>query len=163
MKYGIETVLLILNYSCSSLHNNYTPIKKLSWLEGKWEQKMAKAILFEEWKMVNNELYGRSFQVKDQDTIYLENLKIHTIKKGKSLKTGYQAEVFSQNEGNAVQFVLRKPKKNNTKDSWFDNKNHDFPQHINYQLKHKDTIYAQIEGVNKVGFKNVKFKLVRVD
>lgn len=154
---------IVLFSNCSSVQKNYIPVNKIKWLEGKWQQKMPNTILFEEWKMINNDyLIGRSYQVKNLDTIYIENLKIFTIKEGKSKKTVYQAEVFNQNEGKAIQFVLRNQKEKIINNLWFDNKNHNFPQHINYHLKHSDTIYAQIEGVNKVGFKNVKFKFVRV-
>jgi hypothetical protein len=125
-------------------------------LEGLWRMDKPNGALFEEWKKINNELLqGRSFILKENDTIVLEQIRL--AKEGDEVF--YIPSVKDQNSGQPVTFTMLSSKKNQFT---FENKSHDFPQRIIYRFVNNDSVVARIEGVVKGKEKWSEFYYTRV-
>ena len=71
-KIFIAIVSLIILCAWTMKQTNH--IKKAEWLIGTWENKTPKGSIYETWsKASDNELTGKSYIVKEQDTIVFEN------------------------------------------------------------------------------------------
>ena len=130
--------------------------KKLEVLEGTWKMNMGKSSIYEKWKKVSDTLYrGSSYSVTSKDAVLNETLTIH-FSSGKII---YTSVVPKQNEGQPVSFTLI-----STGNSTyvFENKDHDFPQQIAYEIRDNDHIDASIRGNNGEKFRKVDFPYERV-
>jgi hypothetical protein len=98
--------------------------------------------LYEEWKVVSgNKLYGRSYKINNTDTVMLERVEL-TLLGGKIL---YTPVVTGQNNEQPVPFSLSIL---TGKKYVFENKEHDYPQRVIYNIVSKDALEARIEGTN---------------
>lgn len=113
---------------------------KLMRLRGTWAMQNRKGLLFEEWeKSGDSEINGKSYRLNQNDTVLLERVKIK--KEGNDIF--YIPSVQNQNQGQPVFFKLITAEDNKF---IFENKLHDFPQRIIYNLVSNDSIVARIEG-----------------
>jgi hypothetical protein len=135
-------LLLLAIVSCkNSESNEKEKIKKTDWLLGKWENKIDEGILSESWKRLNDSTFqAESFFIKDKDTLHFE--KITLQQKGENLI--YSATVKGQNNDKPVSFNMTSETE---KKLVFENPKHDYPQKITYTLINKDSLVAEISGI----------------
>jgi hypothetical protein len=118
-------------------------ISNIEWLVGTWENKTTQGSMYETWKKVSrNELSGKSYILRDKDTVVLENVQL--IKKKKILT--YVPTVQGQNNNQPVSFPLKSRSEDKVV---VENKSHDFPQIISYTRVSKDSLAAEISGISK--------------
>ena len=133
--------LLSCKKSDSSDKNEKDKIKTAHWLLGTWENKTAEGNLSETWEKVNDSTYlGQTYFIKGKDTIHFETIQLQ--QKGEELT--YKANVQGQNEDKPVPFKLTKTTE---KELVFENPKHDYPQKISYKSVSKDSLIAEISGI----------------
>lgn len=141
-------ILLIVSFvSCKKSDSNSAEdtekekIKTARWLIGTWENKSAEGNLKEIWNKVNDSTYeGQSYFIKGKDTIHFE--KIQLQQKGEELT--YSPTVRGQNDDQPVTFPLANA---SDKELIFENPKHDYPQKISYKSISKDSLIAEISGI----------------
>lgn len=141
-------ILLIVSFvSCKKSDSNSAEdtekekIKTARWLIGTWENKSAEGNLKEIWNKVNDSTYeGQSYFIKGKDTIHFE--KIQLQQKGEELT--YSPTVRGQNDDQPVTFPLTNA---SDKELIFENPKHDYPQKISYNNISKDSLIAEISGI----------------
>jgi hypothetical protein len=139
----INLILLLLAIvSCkNSEANEKDKIKKNNWLLGKWESKVDEGNLSENWKRLNDSTFqAESFFIKDKDTLHFE--KVTLQQNGENLI--YSATVKGQNDDKPVSFNMTSE---TDKKLVFENPKHDYPQKITYTLINKDSLVAEISGI----------------
>jgi len=131
-------------------------IKNAEWLIGLWENKRAKGSTFEQWsKASESELKGKSFMIKEKDTIVFENVRLVMQKDG----VFYIPMVKDQNNGKEVPFRSTSLSSN---EMIFENPEHDFPQKITYVRITQDSLVAEISGTMNGKAKSQRFPMRRV-
>ncbi|MDH3381242.1 MAG: DUF6265 family protein [Flavobacteriaceae bacterium] len=158
-----KVVVLLFMYlvtsNCTYKHKSIN-FKSLNWLEGEWVSESKNSILIEKWKKENAQLLvGKSFFIKDLDTVYYEQINIEKIRENKNENIYYQAMVSNQNKGQPIRFKLISRLDADT--LRFENKQHDFPQYIVYQKPKNDTLKTYIEGFQQGKYKRVNFTFVK--
>ncbi|MFL9483421.1 DUF6265 family protein [Chitinophagaceae bacterium LWZ2-11] len=119
-------------------------IKKAEWLIGTWENKTPKGSIYESWiKISKNEFSGKSYAMKEKDTIIFETIRL--VQEDGSLF--YIPTVKNQNDGLPIRFALKIVSDTTLV---FENPQHDFPQIISYTKIGTDALVAEISG-NKNG------------
>ncbi len=133
----LSTCLMMLALTgCSQIPS----IDDLAWLEGKWERTNAKpgTVAEEHWQRnTNGELRGIGFTKRGADTAFVERLVIKVIEN----EVYYSADV-AHNQAP----VLFKMITNDGNKVVFENKEHDFPNQISYELLENGELKAQISG-----------------
>ena len=131
-------------------------IEKAGWLIGTWENKTAKGSLYETWSKTNdNEYSGKSYAVKEKDTIVFENIRIVQEQDG----LFYIPIVKIQNDGLAVRFTIKIISETQLV---FENPQHDFPQIISYTKIGMDSLVAEISGIKNGQERKQAFPMKRV-
>jgi len=131
-------------------------IQKAEWLIGTWENKTRKGSIFKTWtKSGDNEFSGKSYSVKDKDTIVFENIRIVQEKN----RLYYIPTVKNQNEGLPVRFAAKSISENQLV---FENPQHDFPQIIVYTKINSDSLIAEISGTKNGQKRKQTFPMKRV-
>lgn len=132
----LSIIFFLLLFSCQNEKN----LNEFQFLIGKWEGQRDGMTLQELWKKENNTtLLGEGIVFSGTDTLFHEKLKLE-IRDGDFF---YVATVPS-NKG-PVSFKLVSSEKNR----WsFENKEHDFPQEIIYELATPDSLNATIKGID---------------
>ena len=136
-------LLAICCFSCEQKSATYAELEKASWFLGRWENKTTEGTFSEEWKKENDSLLlGKSFFIKENDTLFSETVRLEQQKND----LFYIVSVPNQNEEKPVEFKLT----SSTSDYLvFENPEHDFPKKITYKLVNKDSLYAEISGDGK--------------
>ncbi len=157
MKIRILTSSLIaFSLACNMPIKGSLQTNETEWLVGTWENKTARGSMYETWKKISNsELSGKSYILKDRDTVVLENVQL--IRKSNVLT--YIPTVNGQNNNQPVSFPLISSSENKIV---FENKNHDFPQLISYTRITRDSLIAEISGISKGVAKREAFPMKRV-
>lgn len=136
--------------------NPKNDIKKAEWLIGTWENKNPKGSVFETWnKSSDTELAGRSYIVKEKDTIVFEYIRL--IQEQDELF--YIPTVKNQNEGLPVRFASKNVSEI---ELVFENPQHDFPQIISYTKITSDSLIAKISGTKNGQERKQSFPMTRV-
>jgi hypothetical protein len=131
-------------------------IKQAEWLIGTWENKTQRGSVYETWNKVSNiELAGKSYIVKEKDTIVFENVKLIQIQD----TLFCIPTVKNQNDGLPVRFAIKII--SNTQ-LVFENRQHDFPQIISYTKINTDSLVAQISGIKNGQERKQLFPMKRV-
>jgi len=131
-------------------------IQKAGWLIGTWENKTRKGSIFETWtKVGNNEFSGKSYIVKDKETIVFENIRL--VQENKKLF--YIPVVKNQNDGLPIRFAAKTISENQLV---FENPQHDFPQIIAYTKINSDSLIAEISGTKNGQKRKQTFPMKRV-
>ena len=141
---------------CSWKMQQQKNIRKVDWLIGTWENKTAQGSIYEEWiKVTNSELAGKSYILKQENPVVLEEIRL--VQEREQLF--YIPTVKNQNGGLPVRFGLK-----NGSDSTlvFENAQHDFPQLIAYAKIGTDSLVAEISGVKNGRLRKVRFPMKRV-
>ena len=149
MKY-FTLFLIILGYSAAAQSVTEKDFSKLSWLEGSWKRTNVKPgrTASESWKKSNpNELVGLGVSIKEQDTTFVEKLKI--LVKDNSIY--YVADVAENKTPVYFKFTEL-----TTEGFVCENPDHDFPKRISYK-KEGNSLKAITSG----GGRSVDFIFVR--
>lgn len=144
MKKYIATTVLLLVIINSSLAQQTAfsarEFKPLHALTGLWKMDTPRGTIYEEWQAGSDEqLSGRSYKIKNNDTLVLENVIISL--QGNAIF--YTPVVHDQNNQQPVPFKLISCNNNRYV---FENKQHDFPQRVIYELVSTTEVRARIEG-----------------
>jgi len=121
----------------------------LNRLQGNW--KMEDAEVYEVWKIGNDStFYADVYKLNKADTLRTELVSIIKEKD----EVFYQAQVFDQNNSQPVRFLLV-----HQSDSIlsFENKDHDFPQLIEYKFIDDTSLRATISGMVDDNLKRIEF------
>lgn len=141
--YKIKTLLLLISLLALASWSVRPgkPIKKAAWLIGTWETKTKRGSLYEHWRKVTDvEFAGKSFMLKDNDTIVFETIRL--VQERDSLF--YIPIARNQNNNSPVRFALTVI----TADKMvFENPKHDFPQVITYTKAGTDSLQAVVSGI----------------
>jgi hypothetical protein len=128
---------------------------KLDWILGTWERKTSHGVMFEDWKVINDNFWeGKSFRLAANDTIILEKLSLVVLD-----DNVFYVPVVSHNPA-PVYFRMIEQSKDK---AVFVNPEHDFPQTIIYRKISDDSLHARIEGMNKGVESGVDFYFKRTD
>lgn len=131
-------------------------IKKAEWLIGTWENKTPKGSIYETWSKTNdNEFSGKSYIVKDKDTIVFENIQLVQEQDG----LFYIPTVKSQNDALPIRFVVKTISETQLV---FENPQHDFPQIISYTKITSDSLVAEISGTKNGKERKQEFPMKRL-
>ncbi len=151
--YFVLLVLIIVAAGCNS---DAKKLDKLNWLKGKWTAKVQGNDVVETWRKDSDSLWvGESAFIKEGKTLFTEVMAIR-VKEG---KMQFVSAVSDQNEAEEVSFE---------EISWtdnkivFENKEHDFPQQITYELKDNDHMAAFISGDLNGSPQRIDFKFTKV-
>ena len=139
---------LIFLSSFTYLPDNKKIFRKLFALEGVWKMNTKRGTICEEWEKTDkNYLQSRGYMIKAGDTIINERVALRRTKDG----IFYTSTVEDPNDKNPVAFKMTSGTDNTFV---FENKEHDFPKRIVYQLLSADSLHAFIddaaEGTKKV-------------
>ncbi|MCJ0743096.1 DUF6265 family protein [Pedobacter montanisoli] len=155
-KTNYSMVLTGLIMLCSYSAYAQSQIKKAEWLTGTWENKTSRGNLYEEWKKAGkHELAGKSYMLKEKDTIVFETLRL--VAEGNGLF--YIPTVKNQNDGKPVKFAL---KTLSDTQLVFENPQHDFPQLITYTKIKPDSLVAEISGTRNGQLRKQTFPMKKV-
>ena len=148
----IYALLLI----CSCTAKKAGSIKRLQWLTGTWEQTTSKGSIYETWQKVNrNELRGKSYMIKNKDTIVFETIRLVQEQD----RLFYIPVVRNQNDGAPVRFEGKTTSENQLV---FENRLHDFPQAISYKMINADSLMAEISGLRNGQEDRRYFRMKRI-
>ncbi|WP_410220678.1 DUF6265 family protein [Pedobacter sp.] len=151
-----SAVLIGLIMLCSYNVSAQSQIKKAEWLTGTWENKTSRGNLYEEWKKISNhEFIGKSYMLKEKDTIVFETLRLAV--EGNNLF--YIPTVKNQNDGKPIKFAL---KTLSDTQLVFENPQHDFPQVITYTKIKPDSLVAEISGTRNGQHRKQVFPMRKV-
>jgi len=116
-------------------------IAKAEWFLGNWENKTPQGDLSENWIKTNDSVFnGESYFTKKNDTLFAETVVL-SEKDGALL---YTVTTKGQNGELPVAFKMTSATANQIV---FENPAHDFPTKITYKLVHKDSLVAEISGL----------------
>ena len=134
-------LLIIINVSFAQQASFSTAaFKPLHGLTGLWKMDTQRGTLYEEWQVKNdNELTGRSYKIRNNDTMVLEHVVISL--QGNAIF--YTPVVHNQNNEQPVPFKLISCTNNRYV---FENAAHDYPQRVIYDLASTNDLQARIEG-----------------
>jgi hypothetical protein len=148
----IATLLVI--YACTIKRNN--DISRIEWLVGTWEQATSRGSIYETWRKTDeNELTGKSYKLKNNDTIIFETIRLVQD----DGRLSYIPAVKDQNRGAPIRFNERIASETLLV---FENKEHDFPQVISYTKIGKDSLMAEISGMRKEKEEHRYFPMHRI-
>jgi hypothetical protein len=149
--------LLFAGISVSAQSFSEKDFKPLHVLKGLWKMETGRGAIYEEWQVKSDDkLAGRSFRINNADTIVMERIELYI--RGNEIV--YSPVVTNQNNNQAVFFKLI----SNTDNCYiFENKEHDFPQRVIYNLVSKDAVHARIEGVRNGQERGSDFRYSRVN
>lgn len=155
-KNNLATMLILISTSyCFAQKEIKIPAELFS-LSGTWFMDVKGGTLYETWQQTGSaSLSGSGFKVDTKgDTSVTESILL-TVKDN---KVAYIPSVTDQNDGKPVEFLLVKSK---NKMFVFENKTHNFPQTIVYDLSHAGKLNVVIEGKTSEGFRSVPFNFIR--
>lgn len=141
MKKITLTFIAILTFASCKKSEKVNKMMAVDWMVGSWENDTEQGKLTETWEKANDStLNGTSYFIKDKDT--LNNETIILSQKGNDLF--YIPTVIGQNNNEPVTFKLTK---GTATQLVFENPKHDFPRKITYRQITKDSIVAEISGI----------------
>lgn len=153
----ILALLLLAFVSCkNSDANEKEKIKAANWLLGNWESKSVEGNLTETWEKVNDSTFqAQSYFIKEKDTLHFESITLQQ----KGDKLTYSAAVKGQNNDKAVTFKLTT---GTEKQMVFENPKHDYPKKIIYTQITKDSLVANISGIQQGKPSSEQFSMKKI-
>lgn len=135
-------VLILASVSCKKAASKEPgQMAKAEWFIGSWENKTPKGDLSENWVKINDSVFnGESYFIKETDTLFGETVVL-SEKDGTVL---YTVTAKGQNDDLPVAFKMTGATANQIV---FENPSHDFPNKISYRQINKDSIVAEISGM----------------
>jgi len=134
-----------------------TAFDQLHALEGAWKMQGKRGTIYETWQKVNKVyLHNKSYMVKaGGDTMQLESVTLKQTNEG----IFYTSTVPNQNDARPVSFKLTSSA---NKKFIFENREHDFPKRIVYQLVTTDSLHAFIDDGNDASAKRSHYYFNRI-
>lgn len=157
-KTGLKIFIAIVSFTalCALKAKDVNDMTKAGWLIGTWENKTTRGTVYETWnKTSETELAGKSYIIKEKDTIVFENIRLVEEKDG----LVYIPVVKNQNGGVPVRFPGKTISENQLV---FENPQHDFPQIISYMKITADSLVAEIAGTKNGQQHKQTFPMKRV-
>ena len=149
-------ILIGLNACNNPKHADFpTKFNSEHWLLGSWTYLSGNDSIIEHWSYTDEELIGVNYRLKGSDSILNERMSIR-FEEGEYI---FEAKVENQNNGEGVPFTLKSYSENIFV---VENKEHDFPQQIIYELINKDSCTASIAGKLNNEKRRIDFSLVRI-
>jgi hypothetical protein len=155
--YGIGLVLLLLT-ACGNDKPVPTetttsfPIEKLT---GKWEDISKENAFYEEWRIADKDsLIGKGYVLIQQDTVFIENLRMW--KENGICK--FAALISNQKKGEQIIFEQTGAQNGRI---IFENRQHDFPQRIIYELISNVEMHVLIDGQQNGDYHKQHFSFIR--
>lgn len=141
---SLLTIAIVLLVSCQKKSENiFDKQQKMEWLVGEWEQKLPEGTVIEIWKKENDStLYGKSFFIKENDTIHKESIVLRQQKDDLQ----YIPIVEGQNNDEPITFTMTSDTEANFT---FENPTHDYPQKISYKKINATSLMTTISGTQK--------------
>lgn len=139
-----------------SLNVSAQNVSSFSWMAGCWQftEKDSGNIVTEQWmKPLGDTMMGMSRTVSKGKTREYEFARIISNEKG---------IFYAVRPGAAKEVTLFKLTKSGADLALFENPDNDFPQKITYQLKNKNSLFAQIEGTMDGKLLKVDFPYKRI-
>lgn len=135
MKYAFALALVVL----ITFRKQETGFEKLYILEGIWKTETSRGAIYEEWKKESaTSMKGKSFKLKESDTIVLENLSLVQEEND----VFYIPVTINQNNQQPVKFKMASSANNKFV---FGNPAHDYPKRIVYEIVNADSVHAFID------------------
>lgn len=132
-------LLFSLNSFAQFSLKDFTPLHGIT---GSWKVQKKKGALIEEWKLQDDStMVGYSYLKTVSDSIIPQENVLLTFRNGLIV---YSPVTAGQNNEEPVPFTLTEIKAGKY---FFENKAHDFPTLITYQLLDKHTLHASISGM----------------
>ncbi|MEM7552113.1 MAG: DUF6265 family protein [Bacteroidota bacterium] len=145
-------MMVIVGYSQSQ----NAKIKKTEWLIGTWVNETKRGNIYETWiKLNDQELFGKSYQVQEQDTVVMETVRL--VEESDNLF--YIPTVNNQNQGEPVRFAMSRLTESEMK---FENPKHDSPQVIYYRKEGDNDLLAEIWAVRDGQTRKIQFPMKRI-
>jgi len=142
---------------CAWTKKQNNDIKKAEWLIGTWENKSPRRTVYETWSKTSDiEFTGKSYILKEADTIVFENLRLVQEQN----KLIYIPTVKNQNDGLPVRFTSKTITET---ELVFENLQHDFPQIISYTKIGADSLVAVISGTKNGQERKQTFPMKRLN
>ncbi len=147
--------LIVLSFNIFKIDYDIENFEKLYSLVGEWTMPFKNGELVEKWeKQFNKKLTGETFYINGNEEESQEKIDL-VLSAGRIY---YSSIVSGQNDGESIPFTLIGMDKNKF---IFENKEHDFPQRIIYELRSPNELVASIEGDTDNGFKKIEYKYKR--
>ncbi|TDH23228.1 hypothetical protein EXU57_17275 [Segetibacter sp. 3557_3] len=151
MRYVLSIVIM-----CSFQNAPQVAFNQLALLKGTWKMLAPEGWIYENWKAgAAGILMGRSYKLNGTDTILFETIVLKHDQSG----VYYIPSTENQNNRQPITFTLVG---NTNKRFVFENKGHDFPQRIIYELVNPDSLAARIEGSRNRKFRFRDYAFSRV-
>jgi hypothetical protein len=136
------TIMLLASHLGYAQQPSFThrDFRGLDKLVGTWRTEKKNGVLYESWQKNSDDQFdGKSFKITNADTIVLERVRLAR----EGTRIVYAVRVDGENDGKETLFYLREIKGN---DYIFEDKEHDFPQRVVYNMQSGNTLHAYIEG-----------------
>ena len=136
------TMMLLVSHLGYAQQPSFTQknFRGLDKLVGTWRTEKKNGVLYESWQKNSDDQFdGKSFKITNADTIVLERVRLAR----EGTRIVYAVRVDGENDGKETLFYLREIKDN---DYIFEDKEHDFPQRVVYNMQSGNTLHAYIEG-----------------
>lgn len=147
----LVVALIALSFNLVKMDYNIDDFIKLYFLEGEWVMPYKEGELVEKWNKKSDKILdGETFYFKENQKLSLENITLRL----KDARIFYTANVKDNNESEPVPFTLIEIDKNKF---IFQNKEHDFPQRIIYEIKSYNEFTATVEGETDNGEKKIVY------
>ena len=146
MKKGISIAILALVFAAcknetKEISKSYTQLKKANWFLGNWGTTTKESDFTETWAQKNDSTFvGESYILVGKDTVFHEN----AVLEQRNDSLFYIVSVRDQNKQESVSFYLTQ---SSEKELVFENPKHDFPSKISYTQITKDSLFAEISGI----------------
>jgi hypothetical protein len=138
---SLAIVFIACKNETKEISKTYSQLENANWLLGKWGNTTKESDFAENWtKKDDSTFVGESYVLVAKDTVFYENVVLQ--QKNDSLF--YTVSVKGQNKEKPVSFYLVKFSKN---ELVFENPKHDFPNKITYAQVTKDSLVAEISGI----------------
>ena len=154
------TVMLLVNVSASLAQQKESKSKLLTeftWLLGTWKMPAKNGFLYEKWEKVSDSIFkSKAYKIKNTgDTMMMESVTIE-VKNGDYY---YISTVADQNNQQPVPFKITSL----TNHGFIaENKAHDYPQRIAYELQSNGILYAYIDGTFNGKYSKKEFRYSKV-
>jgi Domain of unknown function (DUF6265) len=149
MKYSLLLLLIVLK-------TDQVQFARLHQLEGTWIREKDNNRLYEQWqKKSAGEMVGRSYTINKTDTVLVETMLLQH----QNQKIVFTATDVMQPQQGATTFTLNKVERNSF---FFENRQHDYPKRVVYELVSKDSLHAWIDGGRKEKDSRVDFYFSRL-
>ena len=145
----ISTILILVSCQTTNQPEHHAFFEKMI---GEWKLKDKPVI--EKWRYVDGQFLASVFVISGADKKITEEIRIVENADG----VFYEANVEDQNKGEPVLFKMILSDENKI---IFENKEHDFPQRITYELIDKNHLIAIIEGILDGVLKSIDFNYYR--